>query len=55
MLTKDLSQENVLLSERDGLSREPQAIVYDAVDHQLLVSNDSFYYSNRNTVDCFKL
>ena len=53
VLTKDLSQENVLLSKRDGLSSCPQAIVYDAVDHQLLVS----YFSDdsRNTVDCFKL
>ena len=50
VLTKDLSQENVLLSKRDGLSRKPQATVYNAVDHQLLVSYDS-----RNTVDCFKL
>ena len=50
MLTKDLSQENVLLSNRDGLSREPQAIVYNAVDHQLLVSNcqDSW-------IACFKV
>ena len=34
MLTKDLSPENVLLSKRDGLSRKPQAIVYNALDHQ---------------------
>ena len=54
VLTKDLSQENVLLSKRDGLSQGPRTIVYNALDHQLLVSNDSFD-SNRNTVDCFKL
>ena len=54
VLTKDLSQENVLLSKRDGLISRAQAIVYDAVDHQLLLSNDS-YDSNGNTVDCFKL
>ena len=54
VLTKDLSQENVLLSKKDGLSREPQAIVYNALDHQLLVSNDSSD-SNRNTVDCFNI
>ena len=52
VLTKDLSQEKVLLSERDGLSRRPRAIVYDAVDQQLLVSYAS---DSRNTVDCFKL
>ena len=50
VLSKDLSQENVLLSKRDRLS-SPYAIVYNAVDHQLLVSNDS----RNNTVDCFKL
>ena len=54
MLTKDLSQENVLLSKKDGLSRRPQTIVYNALDHQLLISNDSSD-SNGNTVDCFKL
>ena len=53
VLTKDLSQENVLLSKRDGLSSRPQTIVYNAVDHQLLVSYDSD--DSRNTVDCFKL
>ena len=53
VLTKDLSQENVLLSERDGLSIRPQAIVYDAVNHQLLVSN--FSDDSINTVDCFKI
>ena len=50
VLTKDLSQEKVLLSKRDGLSRAPQAIFYNAVDHQLFASN----YSNHE-VDCIKL
>ena len=53
VLTKDLSQEKVLLSKRDGLRGSPQAIVYNAVDHQLLVSNVSG--DSRNTVGCFKL
>ena len=53
VLTKDLSRENVLLSKRDGLSSYPNAIVYNAVDHQLLVSNYSD--DSRNTIDCFKL
>ena len=52
VLTKDLSQENVLLSKGDRLS-SPYAIVYSAVDQQLLVSNTSG--DSRNTVDCFKL
>ena len=54
MLTKDLSQEKVLLSKRDGLSQGPQAIVYSAVDQQLFESNFKSRYS-RNTVGCFKL
>ena len=49
-LSKDLSQKNVLLSKRNGLSGRPQAIVYDAVDHQLLVS---YYQDSR--MACFKL
>ena len=53
VLTKDLSQEKVLLSKRDRLSGSPNAIVYNAVDHQLLVSNES--NDSRNTVYCFKL
>ena len=53
VLTKDLSQENILLSKRDGLSSRPRAIVYNSVDHQLLVSSTSFH--SRNTVDCFKV
>ena len=53
VLTKDLSREKSLLSKRDGLRGTPQAIVYNAVDHQLFVSNYSEYA--RNTVDCFKL
>ena len=53
VLTKDLSQENVLLPERDGLSRRPQAVAYNTVDHQLLVSND--FGDSRNRVDCFTL
>ena len=53
VLSKDLSQEKVLLSERDGLSREPQAILNDAVDHQLFVSNVS--HDSRNTFESFKL
>ena len=50
VLSKDLSQENVLLSKSDGLSGRPQAIVYDAEDHQLLVSNHQ-----DPRVYCFKL
>ena len=54
VLSKDLSKEKVLLSMRDGLRVGPVAIVYNAVDHQLLVSYKSSD-STGNTVDCFKL
>ena len=50
VLSKDLSQAYVLLSKRDGLSGNPEAIVYDAADHQLLVSNHE-----DSRIDCFKL
>ena len=55
MLTKDLSQEKVLLSNRRArLARSPQAILYNAVDHHLLVScGSSDAYGN--TVDSFIL
>ena len=52
-LTKDLSQENVLMSNRRArLIRNPQAIVYNTVDHHILVScGSSDAYGN--TVDSF--
>ena len=53
MLSKDLSQENILLSKRDGLSHYSQATVCDVVDHQLLVSSTSS--DSNNKVDCLKL
>ena len=53
VLTKDLSREKVLLSKKDGLSgASRRAIVYDAVDHQLLVSYHSL---SCRAVYCFKL
>ena len=52
VLVKDLSEEKVILSQRDGLSSLPRAIVYNAVDNQLLVSNTS---CSMSTIDCFKL
>ena len=52
MLTKDLSQENILLSKGDGLSRYSQAIVCDFVDRHLFVSNTS---DSNNKGDCIKL
>ena len=50
VLSKDLSQGNVIVSKRGGLSDLPQAILYDAVDHQLLVSNE-----HDSLIACFKL
>ena len=54
VLSKDLSQEQVLLSKRDGLGQLPNAIVYNAADHQLLVSY-AYHDSKRNSVDGFTL
>ena len=54
VLTKDLSREKVL-SKKDGLSGAcPRAIVYDAVNHQLLVSV-SHHSESYSAVFCFKL
>ena len=50
VLSGDLSEEKILLSIQDGLSYDPQAIVYNDKTHQLLIS----YFSN-DTVDSFKL
>ena len=48
VLSKDLSQEKILLSQRDGLSTFPQAIVYDAsAGQQLLVSNSCYDMSSK--------
>ena len=55
VLSKDLSQENVLLSMRDGLGGRPKAIVYDAVDHQLLVSNCQDSCHSESWIFRFKL
>ena len=49
VLAKDLSRRG-LISPRNGLGRYPQAIVYNAADHQLLVSY--YCYSDSNQVDC---
>ena len=38
LLSKDLSEEKILLSKDDGLNPNPQAIVYDDKSHQLLIS-----------------
>ena len=53
VLSEDLLEEKILMSGRDRLSwfplyRRPQAIVYDSVDHQLLMSYGEY-------VSCFKL
>ena len=53
VLAKDLSREKILLSRKGGLANFPQAIVYHAEDHQLLVSNAS--EDSRNCIDCFAL
>ena len=55
VLSKDLTETRILLSDRDGLSSNPQAIVYNAVDHQLLVSNVPHDSVSTPTVECFAL
>lgn len=50
VLSEDLTEEKILLTQRDGLSGDPLAIAYDAEDHQLLV-----LYLGINDVNCFQL
>ena len=54
VLAKDLSSRRVLISARNGLGRHPQAVVYNAAEHQLLVSYH-FNTDSNQKVDCFKL
>ena len=54
VLAKDLSSRRVLISARNGLGRYPQAVVYNAADHQLLVSY-AYYSDSNQRVDCFEL
>ena len=53
VLAKDFSEEKILLTQRDGVSKWPEAIVYDAEDHQLLVTYSGS--SSRNVVESFQL
>ena len=58
VLTKDLSREKVLLSKRDGLSGVIlTSILYNALDHQLLVSyhSEEPHSESCSAVICFKL
>ena len=50
VLTGDLSEERILLSQQDGLGDEPWAIAYDKSCGQLITS-----YSDDNIVDVWKL
>ena len=50
VLSEDLYQQKILLSTNDGLSKSPQAIVYDDNAQQLLIA-----HSKKNAVSTFKL
>ena len=50
VLTGDLAEERILLSQQDGLGDEPWAIAYDKSCGQLITS-----YSDDNIVDVWKL
>ncbi|MEW8487698.1 MAG: hypothetical protein AB2705_21155 [Candidatus Thiodiazotropha sp.] len=57
VLSGDLSEEKILLSEQDGLSGSPKAIVYDDEAHRLIISYDTpgFFRWGSNQVDVFQL
>ena len=50
VLTRDLSEEKILLTEQDGLGGRSEAIVYDETRKKLIVS-----YFQKNSIDCFQL
>lgn len=54
VLTGDLSEENVLLSEKDGIDGLPEAIAYDA-NHDRLFISYSPLEKNCNSVDSIQL
>ena len=54
VLTGDLSEERILLSQQDGLGHLPQAIAYDKSCGQLITSY-AYYSSDKNSVDVFDL
>ena len=54
MLTSDLSQEKILLSEEDGIDGLPEAIAYDA-NHDRLFISYSPLQKNCNSVDIVQL
>ena len=50
VLSRDLTQERILLTRRDGLSRRPKATVYHKTRKQIIVS-----YDFKGSIDCFQI
>ena len=52
IMTKDLTEEKVILTEKEGIIGTPQALTFDPIQRSLIMS-----YSNktRSYLDCFKL
>ena len=54
VLTGDLAEERILLSQQDGLGDRPWSIAYDKTSGQLITSND-FFRGGENYVDVWEL
>ena len=54
VLTEDLAEERILLSQQDGVGDSPYVITYDKSCGQLIISY-GYYSSDKNSVDVFDL
>ena len=54
VLTGDLSEEKILLSEGDGVGNLPEAIAYDSSHEKLFISYSPLH-KNCNSVDSVQL
>ena len=55
ILREDLSEENVFLRRKDGLSTNPHAIAFDYNAQQLIVTYAVWNIKFRDTVDVFQV
>lgn len=52
VMSKDLTEERVILTDSEGISGTPQAMVYDSAQNSLLVSYST---KTRSQLDCFQI
>ena len=52
IMTTDLTEEKVILTEEEGVTGTPQALAYDSTQRSLMLSNSN---KTRSYLDCFQL